>query len=112
MANTPKPLRTAKAAGAARMRVANKLDNVKRGAAAPSAASVSRYKNDIAKTTKKILNSSPSQIVKRGDSAAGDKKIDKAIANVKGALKQTRKNQATLAKRSYVPKGNVTTKGK
>jgi hypothetical protein len=102
MAQTSKPLRKAKEAGAAAIRVATKLDNVKRaGAPAPSDATVARYKKQKAKDTATMV--SKGTVPQR--EAKGEKNVrEKFNAKTTGMVQQGAKNNETLKKRTYVGK--------
>jgi hypothetical protein len=102
MARTPKVLRTAKKAGAATMRVAGKLDDVKRGGKPPRPATVSRYKNERSKNITKILRGGT--VPER--EARGEKGVRaKSLAESKGMVGQMRKDSAANAKKSVVASG-------
>ena len=102
MAATPKPLRTAKKAGATRMRVAGKLDDVKRGGKPPRPATVSRYKKEGSKRLGKMLKGGT--VPER--EARGEKGVRaKFNAESAGMAKQMRKETKSAAKKSVVAPG-------
>jgi hypothetical protein len=97
MARTPKVLRTAKKAGATRVRVAGKMDDVKRGGKPPRPATVARKKAQTAKTMTELrIKGTVSQ---RRSSRA------KSIADTQGMVAQMNKNDAKRKKRSVVAPG-------
>lgn len=109
MAQTPKPLRTAKQKAATSMRVAGQLDDVKRGGKPPRPATVSRFKNERSKNMTKILKGGT--IPER--EARGEKGVRaKSLAESKGMVGQVRKDRAANAKKSVVAPGFRARKGK
>ena len=109
MAATPKPLRTAKQKAAASMRVAGKLDDVKRGGTPPRPATVSRFKNERSKSMTKMLKGGT--VPER--EARGEKGVRaKSLAESQGAVSQMRKDRAANAKKSVVAPGFRARKGK